>query len=197
MDEVTARPSRRVLAAETVFGNIFDTGAVHLFAGCHIPGLACAGGFGAGGQVAGPVASGALDPSDGGVDVQAEQVGEDGGGQVRGEVDQRGAAGGAGLDAVGVQLADEPVDAEVPAGHLAREQPARRASAPAEHGRRRGGRVQFVDQIGQRGRDEHRALVEDQVGLTVTTAELRGFELDDAADGLTVKQDESPGDADP
>lgn len=98
-----------------------NTGAVHLFKACHILSWASGGNLGAGVEVAGPVSSGALDPSDGGVDVQAKQVGEDGGGQVGGEVDQCCAAGDTGLDAVRVELADESVGAQVLAGHLAGE----------------------------------------------------------------------------
>ncbi|HWG61612.1 MAG TPA: hypothetical protein VG253_07855 [Streptosporangiaceae bacterium] len=73
--------------------------------------------------MAGPVAFCAVGPSDGGVDVYAEQVGEDRGGQVGGEVDQGGAAGDTGLDAVLVELADEAVDGQVTAGNQGAEEP--------------------------------------------------------------------------
>jgi hypothetical protein len=87
-------------------------------------------------------------PFDGGVDVHAEQVGEDSGGQVGGKVDQCRVAGCAGLDAVIVELADEAVDGQMPAGHLPGEQPAGRASPAAEHGGGRGGCVRFLDEAG-------------------------------------------------
>ena len=52
-----------------------------------------------------------------------EQVGEDGGGQVGGEVDECGAAGGAGADAELAKPGTEPGGGQRPAGLAAGEQP--------------------------------------------------------------------------
>ena len=51
------------------------------------------------GCIAGPVASGLVHPLGGSVLVQAEEVGEDGGGELGGEVEEGGAAAGLGVDA--------------------------------------------------------------------------------------------------
>src|SRR6266851_2319834 len=53
------------------------------------------------GRVAGPVASGLVHPVDGGGGGDAEQVGQDGGGQLGAEVGECGAAAGHGVDAHG------------------------------------------------------------------------------------------------
>ena len=59
--------------------------------------------------IARPVASSLLHPFGGSVLVQAEEVGEDRGGQLGGEVEQRGAAAGLGVDAEGPQAFTERV----------------------------------------------------------------------------------------
>src|SRR5512133_3973461 len=51
--------------------------------------------------MAGPVASGLVRPLGGSVLVQAEEVGEDGSGELGGEVEEGGAAAGLGVDAEG------------------------------------------------------------------------------------------------
>src|ERR1039458_9996043 len=71
------------LAAGAAAGQVLDYWWKGLFRACTIslllvPLLV----FGACGEVVGPVASCVGDPADRGVDVHAEQVGEDGGGQV-------------------------------------------------------------------------------------------------------------------
>jgi len=50
------------------------------------------------GGVGGPVSGGGTLPGDGDADVDAEHPGEDGGGQVGGELEQRGGAGLPGMD---------------------------------------------------------------------------------------------------
>src|SRR5450759_3086704 len=98
------------------------TGAPHLFRGCGIPARAGAvqpgwwvravsaavgGGVEVGrpcSEVVGPVSFGDLGPSDGGGDVQAEEVGEDRGGQVGDQGDECGVAGGSGVDPVVEEL---------------------------------------------------------------------------------------------
>lgn len=65
------------------------------------PVLAGAGLFGCpGGEVFGPVASRVADPPDSGVDVHAEDVGQDRGGQVGGQRGEGSVAGGADVDAM-------------------------------------------------------------------------------------------------
>jgi hypothetical protein len=53
---------------------------------------------GAGGEVCGPVGLGVGGPGDGGVDVDVEELGEDGGWELSGEGRQGGAAGAAEVD---------------------------------------------------------------------------------------------------
>ena len=79
------------------------------------------------GGVAGPVSGGDLLPADGGVDADAERSGEDGGGDLGGELEQRGAAGLVRADAEPIQSEFEPLGADGAAGLAAGEQPARRS----------------------------------------------------------------------
>ena len=58
--------------------------------------------IGSGCYVVGPVASDVFDPSDGGVDVHAEKVGEDGCGQIGREGDEGAVAGDSNVDVVSV-----------------------------------------------------------------------------------------------
>jgi hypothetical protein len=76
------------------------------------------------GGVAGPVSGGDLLPADGGVDADAERSGEDGRGDLGGELKQCGAACLAGADAESVQSEFESFGAEGAAGLAAGEQPA-------------------------------------------------------------------------
>ena len=62
-------------------------------------------------------------PGDGDADVDAEHAGQDGGGQVGGELEQRGGASLAGSDAELAQSFAEPEGADGPAGLSAGEQP--------------------------------------------------------------------------
>lgn len=75
-------------------------------------------------EVRGPVLSGVVDPADGGVDVDAEEVGEDRGGQVGGQRGEGTVAGRSGADAVAVELVVETVEVQRLAGDSVREQPA-------------------------------------------------------------------------
>lgn len=127
------------------------------------------------GEVAGPVSFGVADPFDGGVDVHAEKVGEHGGGQVGGQVDQGRAAGDPDLDAVVAELADEAVDGKMPARYLAGEQPGGRGPASAEHGGWRSTGAELADEPGQGRRQEDRVLAKGEVGAAVAVADLGGF----------------------
>jgi len=64
--------------------------------------------------VGGPVADGGALPGDGDGDMDAEQAGQDGGGQVGGELEQRGEAGLAGADAELAQAFGELEGADRP-----------------------------------------------------------------------------------
>src|SRR5689334_10213126 len=73
--------------------------------------------------IAGPVASSLVHPLGGGRLVQAEEVGEDGGGELGGEVEEGGAAAGLGVDAEGSQAFAERGGGDGGAGQVAGEQP--------------------------------------------------------------------------
>jgi hypothetical protein len=75
------------------------------------------------GGVGRPVAGGGALPGNGDGDVDAEQAGQDGGGQVGGELEQRGGAGLAGSDAELAQAFGELEGADRLAGLPAGEQP--------------------------------------------------------------------------
>src|ERR1035441_8635461 len=79
------------------------------------------------GCVSGPVAGGGALPGDGDADVDAEHAGEDGGGQVGGELEQCGRARLAGVDADLAQAFGELEGADRLAGLAAGEQPGRGA----------------------------------------------------------------------
>jgi hypothetical protein len=96
-----------------------------------VVGVAC-------GEVGGPVLAGVGDPADGGVDVDAEEVGEDCGGQVGGERGEGSVAGGPGADAVAVELVVEAVEVQRLAGDAARDSQ-RGVSGPLGIMRRGGG----------------------------------------------------------
>src|SRR6266540_2895214 len=76
-----------------------------------------------GGGVVGPVASGGLDPVACGGDLDAEGVGEDGGGELGGELDECGSAGGSCVDAECAEAGAEPASGDGAAGEVAGEQP--------------------------------------------------------------------------
>src|SRR6266496_4088116 len=61
------------------------------------------------------------------VDVDAERAGQDGGGQLGGELEQGGGAGLGGADSEAAQALGQPVAADGPAGLAAGEQPGRGA----------------------------------------------------------------------
>jgi hypothetical protein len=74
-----------------------------------------------------PVAIGGVLPGDGDVDVDAEHAGEDGGGDLGGELEQGCGAGRPGLDADLVEALGEAVGADGLAGAPTRQQPGRGA----------------------------------------------------------------------
>ena len=76
------------------------------------------------GGVVGPVAGGDLLPADGGVDADSECSGQDGCGDLGGELEQCCAAGLVGPDAEPVQPLLEPFGADRPAGPASGEQSA-------------------------------------------------------------------------
>ena len=100
------------------------------------------------GGVGGPVAGGGALPGDGDGDVDAEHAGQDGGGQVGGELEQRGGAGLAGVDAELAESFGELVGADRAAGLPAGEQPGRGALV-AEGGVAVAGGDELQDQGGE------------------------------------------------
>jgi hypothetical protein len=95
------------------------------------------------GEVVAPVSTGVGDPADCGVDVEAEEVSEDRGGQVAGECGERAVAGWPGADAVPVEQVGEAVPIDGLPGNAAGEQPPGcvRAVRDYERGRRPGGQA--------------------------------------------------------
>jgi hypothetical protein len=77
--------------------------------------------------VGGPISGGCSLPGDGDGDVDAEQAGQDGGGQVGGELEQCGGAGLAGIDAVLAEALGQTVGADQASGLAAGKQPGRGA----------------------------------------------------------------------
>lgn len=71
---------------------------------------------GGGGRVAGPVATGGVDPVDGCADGDAEHLGEHDSGDFGGEVLLGGSAGGPGVDAVGSKSLTELAGGDGPSG---------------------------------------------------------------------------------
>ena len=76
-----------------------------------------------GGGVVGPVASRVFDPVTGGGDGDAEDVGENRGGEFGGEVDESRAASGSGVDAECAEAGSESAGGDGPTGKVAGEQP--------------------------------------------------------------------------
>ena len=83
---------------------------------------------GTGCYVVGPVASDIFDPSDGGVDVHAEKVGQDGGGQIGRQGGEGAVAGDSNVDAVSAEPGGQGMVGDWLARHEAREQPLCRAA---------------------------------------------------------------------
>lgn len=82
-----------------------------------------------GGEVFGPVASRVADPPDSCVDVHAEEIGQDCGGQIGGQGGEGSVTGGADVDAMTAESGGQGVIGDRLAGHQAWKQPARRVVA--------------------------------------------------------------------
>ena len=142
----------------------------------------------AGFEVAGPVPTGVLGPLHGGVDVEAEQVGEDRRGQLGGQGDQRGAAGAADVGDVGPELAVEGV-AGRSAGEATGEQPGGTGRVAALENRNADGvKSLAVEEGGDGGRQEERLDAEMEERPTVAAGDVVGSQLGDAADGEAVEE---------
>ncbi len=122
--------------------------------------------------------------------MQPEQVGKDGGGQVSGQGEQGRVAGGPGLGVVLQEPTAERAGGHVPAGVLAaRKQPPPAGQAATQRRRRvrPGGRVQ---QSRQAGWEQHRVLVDNEVGGIVTLADVVGGQLHHACNGDAEQGDQ-------
>lgn len=117
-----------------------------------------------------PVAAGVGDPADGGVDVHAEQAGEDGGRQVSGEGGEGRVPGGADRDAVPAELLRHAVRRDRLARDHAREEPSRPWSAPGELRARPGLFGAAPEELGQARGKQNGMAAQDQA--VVLAAEL-------------------------
>ena len=110
--------------------------------------------------------------------MDAEEIGEDRGGQVGGEGCEGSVAGWPGADAMAVELVDEAVEVKRLAGNTAREQPP--GGWPVgdhEAGRRLCG--QFAEDRAEPGREQDRVTARGQVGVAVLLGDLAGGEMAD------------------
>jgi len=147
-------------------------------------------------EVGGPVLACVGDPADGRVDVDAEEVGEDGGGQVGGEGGEGSVAGGPGADAVAVELVGEAVEVQWLAGDTAREQPAGCLRPAGDHEAGRWLCGQLAEDRREAGREKDRSSARGQVGVAVFLGDLAGGEVAYPLELEGEQQDEGAGGAD-
>jgi hypothetical protein len=122
--------------------------------------------------------------------VGAEEVGEDGGGQVGGEGGEGSVAGWPGVDAVAVELVVEAVEVERLAGDTAREQPAGCVRLVRDHEAGRWLCGQLAEDRREAGREKHRAAARHQVGVAVLVGDLAGGEMAYPLELQAEQQDE-------
>src|SRR6266508_4566212 len=144
---------------------------------------------GACGEVVGPVTPGIGDPADCGVDVHAEQVSQDGGGEVGGEGGECSVAGGPGADAMAVEPGGEAVVVDRLSGDPAGKQPVGSLRAVVDHepGWWLGG--QRPHERAEAGGKQDRVLAGGQVGVVVLGYDVIGAEVPDAL-GLEAEQED-------
>ena len=139
------------------------------------------------GGVAGPVAAGSALPLDGDVDVDAERAGQDGGGQLGGELEQGGGAGLGRADPEAAQALGQPVAADRPAGLAAGEQPGRGALV-TEDGVPVPGRHQAGCEAGQRFGQRDGGLPEPEPDLAAVGVDVGDGQAADRRRPLGVEQ---------
>ncbi len=112
-------------------------------------------------------------PVDGGLDVDAEQAGQDRGGQVGCPCGERGVAGLPGPDSVLAESAGQGLGCDGPCGRAAGEE---RAGA-GQPGRVRGGGVELgADEGGEPGREQDRDGIEPQACVGAVLLDVGGGE---------------------
>jgi hypothetical protein len=145
------------------------------------------------GGVGGPVAGGGTLPLDGDGDVEAEQAGEDRGGQFRGEGEQRGGAVLAGAEADAPEVLTEPVVADRLARTAARKQPGSRVRG-ADRGLAPPRGDQLKDEAGYRLGEHDRGRAQQELDTVAVGVDVVGGELADGGDALGVEDQQEPGD---
>ena len=125
--------------------------------------------------------------------MQAEQVGEDSGGKLGGEVEEGGAAAGLGVDTEGPEPSAERVRGDGTAGQMTGEQPGgllRGADAAVT--------APVVDELGdgdgEWSGDGHVVAAEPDEHLLTAAGDLAGGHDGDAGQWLAVKQQQAAGD---
>jgi hypothetical protein len=141
------------------------------------------------GGVGGPVSGGGALPGDGDAVVDAEQAGEDGGGQVGGELEQRGGSGLPGADAELAQAFGELVGADGLPGLATGEQPGRGARV-ADGGVPVAGRDQLLDQGVEGFGEDDRLVAEPDPRLVIAGVDMAEGEVADRGWPLGVKENE-------
>jgi len=126
--------------------------------------------------------------------VDAGQAGQDGGGQVGGELEQCGGAGLPGVDAVLAEAFGQAVGADRASGLPAGEQPGRGAVV-ADGGVAAAGGEQLPDEAGEGLWQDDRLAAEAQTYLLVICVDVAQGEAADDRGPLGVEKDEEPGDA--
>src|SRR5438128_4433730 len=112
--------------------------------------------------------------------MEAEEVGEDRGGQVGGEGGQGSVAGGADANAMPVEQVGEAVAVEGLSGDSAGEQPAGCVWSVSDHERGRWLAGQIAEQDAEARRQQYRVAAGRQVGVASFLCELVGGEMADA-----------------
>src|SRR6266699_704005 len=145
------------------------------------------------GGIAHPVAGGGALPGDGDVYVDAEHAGEDGGGELGGELEQGGGAGWAGADADLVEAFVELAGADRLAGASAWQQPWGGALVSGSGVALAGG-DQVKDETGERFGKYDGFPAEPQVYFTAAGLDVTEGKAADGGGLLGVEQDEQPSD---
>lgn len=146
------------------------------------------------GRVGGPGAAGELAPGDGGLGAEAEQVGDDGGRELAGELQECAGAAGGGVDAdAGQPVADGGGQDGLP-GMQAGEQ-SRAGAVGGDLAEVAAVAGEVVQVAGQGFGDADRGGAQSQRGALGVEADVAGGEAGDAAGALAEQQDEQAGDA--
>ena len=125
--------------------------------------------------------------------MQAEEAGDDCGGELGGEVEERGPAAGLGVDAEGAQALAEPGRGDGPPGQVAGEQP-----GGGGLGSDAAVTAAAVDELegggGERAGNGNIVAAEPDEYLAVVAGDLAGGNDGDAGERLPVKEQQASGD---